>query len=72
MRLTILADDLTGACGTGIQFVDQGFCVSVKTNNDCVQASEAKIVIVSTASRSDSPLPKFVKLKLTCCNNTTT
>ena len=63
MRLAILADDLTGACDTGIQFVDQGFRVSVKTNNDRAQAPDAEIVVVSTASRSDSPLLAASKVR---------
>ena len=55
MKCAILADDLTGACDTGIQFVDHGFGVQVGWHTDQVDSLSTDILSLSTNTRSLSP-----------------
>lgn len=52
MRIAVIADDLTGALDTGVQFSKWGFTVQV---TDDPTSSEAQVVVVDTDSREISP-----------------
>jgi len=52
MRITVIADDLTGALDTGVQFRNWGFTVQV-TNEPL--SSVADVVVVNTDSRGMDP-----------------
>jgi uncharacterized protein YgbK (DUF1537 family) len=52
MRIAVIADDLTGALDTGVQFSNWGFNVQV---TDDPLSSSADVVVVNTDSRSLKP-----------------
>ncbi len=52
MRIAVIADDLTGALDTGVQFSNWGFVVHV---TDDPLSSSADVVVVNTDSRSLDP-----------------
>jgi uncharacterized protein YgbK (DUF1537 family) len=52
MRIAVIADDLTGALDTGVQFSNWGFAVHV---TDDPLSSSADVVVVNTDSRSLDP-----------------
>ena len=52
MRIAVIADDLTGALDTGVQFSNWGFAVQVTDNP---LSSGADVVVVNTDSRSLDP-----------------
>jgi len=52
MRIAVIADDLTGALDTGVQFSNWGFTVQV---TDDPLSSSADVVVVNTDSRSLDP-----------------
>ncbi len=52
MRIAVIADDLTGALDTGVQFSNWGFTVQV---TDDPRSSSAEVVVVNTDSRSLEP-----------------
>ncbi len=52
MRIAVIADDLTGALDTGVQFSNCGFAVHV---TDDPLSSSADVVVVNTDSRSLDP-----------------
>ena len=52
MRIAVIADDLTGALDTGVQFSNWGFAVQVTDNPF---SSVADVVVVNTDSRSLDP-----------------
>jgi len=52
MRIAVIADDLTGALDTGVQFSNWGFKVHV---TDDPQSSKADVVVVNTDSRNLEP-----------------
>ena len=52
MRIAVIADDLTGALDTGVQFSNWGFTVQV---TDDPLSSSADVVVLNTDSRSLAP-----------------
>ena len=52
MRIAVIADDLTGALDTGVQFSNWGFTVQV---TDDPLSSVADVVVVNTDSRGMDP-----------------
>ena len=52
-RLGIIADDLTGACDTGVQFAKQGFSTLVWLNLESLEDVPAELTVVTTNSRSN-------------------
>ena len=52
MRIAVIADDLTGALDTGVQFSNWGFTVQV---TDDLLSSGADVVVVNTNSRNLGP-----------------
>ena len=59
MRLAVIADDLTGAMDTGVQFAKIGISTSVITFDELanldVNKDEISVLSVDTESRFDSP-----------------
>jgi D-threonate/D-erythronate kinase len=53
-RTGIIADDLTGACDTGVQFARYG-CDVIALVGDAPDAIDADVVVIDTDSRSRSP-----------------
>jgi uncharacterized protein YgbK (DUF1537 family) len=56
MRIAVIADDLTGALDTGVQFSNWGFTVQV---TDDPKSSTAEVVVVNTDSRSLEPMKAY-------------
>jgi len=52
-RLALIADDLTGAADSGVQFSQRGFCTELLLDRGSV--SDAEVVIVDTESRAAPP-----------------
>ena len=52
MKLAILADDLSGACDTGIHFVEHGLGVHVRWRVDPTGEPAEDVLVLSTTSRS--------------------
>jgi len=62
--LSMLADDLTGACDAGVQFALRGFSTVVRVSP---QASEdADLVVLPTHSRNDPPEEACRKVRQAC------
>lgn len=62
MRIAIIADDLTGANDSGVQFARKGLKASVLFNMNSDE-SDDDVVIIDTDSRSSSKLEAYSKVK---------
>ena len=62
MRIGVIADDLTGAFDTGVQFRAWGMGVEVVIGADS-EMGEAKVVVVDTESRYDSVEDAYRKVR---------
>jgi uncharacterized protein YgbK (DUF1537 family) len=51
----MIADDLTGACDSGVQFAQNGFKTVVLRGNEWGKDPAAELIVVSTDSRNDAP-----------------
>ena len=51
----MIADDLTGACDSGVQFAQNGFKTVVLCGSKWVADPDAELTVVSTDSRNDAP-----------------
>jgi uncharacterized protein YgbK (DUF1537 family) len=60
----IIADDLTGACDAGVQFARHGLKTVVWL--DASELPQADVVVLSTATRRDSPGPAQAKVARAC------
>lgn len=65
MRLAVIADDLTGASDTGVQFRKWGLSVEVLIGLDALgdASRRAEIIVVDTESRADPPGRAYEKVK---------
>jgi len=59
----MIADDLTGACDAGVQFVDHGFSSAVWLREN-IQTAEMNVL--TTDSRADSPTTARAKVRDAC------
>ncbi|HWR49583.1 MAG TPA: four-carbon acid sugar kinase family protein [Bryobacteraceae bacterium] len=64
MRCGILADDLTGACDAGVQFARHGLKTVVWLDDSALP--DADVVVLSTATRRDSPATAQAKVARAC------
>lgn len=55
MHIAVIADDLTGAADTGVQFARSGHRAVVVLDPDLVDSTDAEVVIGVTDTRLDSP-----------------
>ncbi len=62
----MIADDLTGACDTGVQFAKRGLRSTVCFNLDAFNASTADVIILSSDSRADNPQMAMGKVDYLC------
>lgn len=64
-RLGVIADDLTGANDTGVQFTKHGLCAMVVLDIDSINAmaSQADVVVVDTDSRWSDPRTAYNRVK---------
>ena len=51
----MIADDLTGACDSGVQFAQNGFKTVLQRGTEWLKDSAADLIVVSTESRNDAP-----------------
>ena len=65
-RLAIIADDLTGACDTAIQYFDVGFPTEVLWRDDRLPGAEAEMVAWTTQTRADPPHVATQRVRTTC------
>lgn len=65
MKLGVIADDLTGAADTGVQFRKWGFSVGVQIGLDALGSGpqRAEIIVVDTESRFDPPEEAYAKVR---------
>jgi len=63
VKLAILADDLSGACDTGVQFVDYGLGVHVCWHVDPTSEPAEDVLVLSTTSRSHAPEAAAAKVR---------
>lgn len=67
MKLAVIADDLTGANDTGVQFAKQGLTVQVFLN-DLVEKDlghSPEVMVLDTDSRAASPAEAFARVRAT-------
>jgi uncharacterized protein YgbK (DUF1537 family) len=64
-RYGIIADDLTGACDTGVQFARCGFLTVVQIARGWSQ-EPAEVTVLSTDSRADGPATARRKVREAC------
>ena len=62
----IIADDLTGACDTGVQFVIRGFSATVWLDPEDIDDAPVDVIVVTTNSRGDSPDTARQKVRHAC------
>ncbi|MBM3734999.1 MAG: hypothetical protein FJW39_04365 [Acidobacteria bacterium] len=62
-EIRILADDLTGACDTGAAFAGRGLRTIVSLDG---QPHACDVLVISTASRADSPADAYAKVRAAC------
>lgn len=55
MKIAIIADDLTGANDTGVQFAKKGLRTSVLMQQELNDTSDLDVLIIDTDSRSQTP-----------------
>ncbi|WP_227937187.1 four-carbon acid sugar kinase family protein [Alkalihalobacillus deserti] len=63
MKIALIADDLTGANDTGVQFARAGLKTSVLMQKNDVSLSELDVVVMDTDSRSASATEAYEKVK---------
>ncbi|MGP4038643.1 four-carbon acid sugar kinase family protein [Gracilibacillus sp. D59] len=63
MKIAIIADDLSGANDTGVQFAKNGFKTSVLINQDDFPLSDSEVVVLDTDSRSISSSEAYLRVK---------
>ncbi|WP_219640487.1 four-carbon acid sugar kinase family protein [Cohnella sp. CFH 77786] len=63
MKFAIIADDLTGANDTGVQFARRGLATSVLLEPDPDLAKDLDVVVIDTDSRSLAPGEAYRKVK---------
>jgi len=65
LRIAVIADDLTGALDTGVQFRTWGLSVEVAPTLDQLARlkGSSDVIVVNTDSRYDSPMRAFRKVK---------
>ena len=62
----IIADNLTGACDTGVQFAKQGFSTLVWLNLESLEDVPAELTVVTTNSRSNLSAEARQKVREVC------
>lgn len=64
MRLGVIADDLTGAVDTGVQFRKWGLSVGFLLQAEALSgvSTEAEVIVVNTDSREDPPAEAYRKV----------
>lgn len=64
-RFAVIADDITGACDSGIQFRKQGLktTVMIITEKERVIVGDSDVFVFNTHSRSDSPSTAYAKVR---------
>ena len=65
-HLAIIADDLSGACDTGIQFVRHGFSTTVSCRAEAGECGSTDILVLNTSSRDDLPQITYEKIDRSC------
>lgn len=66
VRVGIIADDLTGANDTGVQFARKGLHTSVlMSENDAIQ-SDLDVLVIDTDSRDLAPNDAYIRVKSAC------
>ncbi len=65
-KFGMIADDLTGACDTGVQFARCGFNTVVLLDPHYQLPVDAELVVISTESRTLSPQKASLQVKQTC------
>ncbi len=65
MRLGVIADDLTGAVDTGVQFRKWGLSVGFLLQAEALSgvSTEAEVIVVNTDSREDPPAEAYRKVR---------
>ncbi len=63
MKFAIIADDLTGANDTGVQFARRGLTTSVLLQPDPDLANDLDVVVIDTDSRSLAKEEAYLKIK---------
>ena len=63
MKFAIIADDLTGANDTGVQFARRGLVTSVLLQPDQKLAEDLDVVVIDTDSRSLSQEEAYRKVR---------
>lgn len=63
LRIAIIADDLTGANDSGVQFARSGLKTSVLINMESDNISDDDVIIIDTDSRSVTPEEAYRKVK---------
>jgi uncharacterized protein YgbK (DUF1537 family) len=65
MKIGVIADDLTGALDTGVQFRGWGLKVEVRVGSDALGSEEdADVLVVDTESRYDPPEAAYEKVAM--------
>ena len=62
----MIADDLTGACDSAVQFAQNGFKTVVQRGTKWVRDSVTDLIVVSTESRNDAPYRARRKVMAAC------
>ncbi len=62
----MIADDLTGACDAGVQFVDRGISCSVSIEPRSLPETNSEVIVLTTSSRHDPPAEARAKVDQTC------
>ena len=65
----MIADDLAGACDTGIEFLDSVGCVTVVIDSDMAEVKENKVeglVVWNTESRGLAEHEAYRKVRRAC------
>ena len=55
LRLVVLADDMTGALDTGVQFAKRGACVSLVLPGECDLPLSEQVAVINTETRHALP-----------------
>ncbi len=69
VKLAVIADDLTGAGDTGVQFSQYGLTARIILNLQATLTAQtgADILVLDTDSRADSAAQAYTKVKHACC-----
>jgi uncharacterized protein YgbK (DUF1537 family) len=65
-RWAVIADDLTGACDTGVQFSQSGFSTLVWAGLEADPRDLSEVKVLTTASRHDSRAGACTKVNAAC------